>query len=312
MSTEIIGHEYILNFFHTAQSAGRLAHAYCFVGPEHVGKRALVEMIAADLQGISREKISTHPDVIVVEQERNEKTDKMKKNIDIEQMRALRLAIARHPLYGRYTIAIVDEAEKMNLSAANAMLKSLEEPGEKSIIFLLTKNDVGLPKTILSRCQRIYCSPVPLEKLIAYGVRAGLSRDIAETMARHANGLPGMFVRWIREPESYTIYQRDVAEFLALAGKPWHEKLDMIEETMAAGDDPMEERSELVTKVELWRQIVRTIARAHLHIDAADVARGWNGQAIIAADQAMAHAIRLLSTNVQTRLIMEHILLNIP
>jgi len=115
MEEGIIGHEKILDFFNKVINQGRLSHAYCFVGPEEGGKRTVAEKLAADLLKVERVKLSNHPDFSLIRQEFSEKKEKTNKDINIEQIRELRQTLGRHAYFGGYKVAIIDEAEKMNI-----------------------------------------------------------------------------------------------------------------------------------------------------------------------------------------------------
>ena len=162
---EIIGHDKILNFFDRVMENGNLSHAYLFVGPDQVGKKTVAQEMGSKILKVSRDKLKTSPDYSFTTQLFDEKTGKTKKNIIIAQMRELRENLARRSYMGGYKIAIIDSADKMNIEAANALLKTLEEPSEKTILFLITDNDVALPATIRSRCQIIHFSLIPEELL---------------------------------------------------------------------------------------------------------------------------------------------------
>src|SRR3989344_4245673 len=101
-------------------------------------------------------KLSTHPDFFLIEKRVDEKSGKTKRNIDIDQLRTLRSQLRQSPLLGSYRIAVIDGAELMSTAAANAVLKTLEEPRPRTVLFLLTTNGQQLPQTIHSRCQSVY------------------------------------------------------------------------------------------------------------------------------------------------------------
>jgi len=106
---------------------------------------------------ISCRKIDSnlHPDVFFVEPDNDE--------IKIDTIRKLEDNLCLKSFEGRKKIAVVDRADRMNNSAANAFLKTLEEPPDNSIIILMSSNDDGLPDTIKSRCVKINFYPLPLE-----------------------------------------------------------------------------------------------------------------------------------------------------
>ena len=147
---------------------GSLPHALLLGGPEGLGKRAFAEaFVRARLCEHPREgfacgscrtcallEAGTHPDRILVTQEVNEKTDKLRTEIVVEQIRALSARLAMSTQLGGWQIAVIDPADAMNAAAGNALLKTLEEPTASSIILLIANQPWRLPATIRSRCQR--------------------------------------------------------------------------------------------------------------------------------------------------------------
>jgi len=106
----IIGHEAQQQFFTSCIDAGKLSHAYIFVGPASVGKRTVANWLVRQLvQGVLSEEM-VHPDVHIVEQGKNEKTGKTKKHIDVDQIRALRSHMTKSSMSGGYRIGIIDNA----------------------------------------------------------------------------------------------------------------------------------------------------------------------------------------------------------
>ncbi len=100
---------------------------------------------------------SIHPDVFFIAPENGE--------IKVDVIRDLQESLSYKSFEGQWKIVIIDEAETLNQSAANAFLKTLEEPSEQSVLILISSMPGLIPKTILSRCQRINFSPLPLDKM---------------------------------------------------------------------------------------------------------------------------------------------------
>lgn len=156
---DIIGHEQIITHLQKAISYGKVSHAYIFNGPEHSGKMRLAEAFAMTLQCEKKEEnpcLDCHsckqamgknqPDIIYVSHEKPNtiSVDDIRKQINGD--------IGMKPYSSPYKIYIIDQAEKMNPPAQNALLKTIEEPPAYAVILLLTTNaDTFLP-TILSRC----------------------------------------------------------------------------------------------------------------------------------------------------------------
>ena len=157
--TDIIGHEQIIEHLQNALTMGKVSHAYIFNGPDKSGKKMLAEAFAMTLQcekgGSSpcgechscRQAVShNQPDIIYVQHEKPN-------TLSVDDIRTqVNHDIEVKPYASPYKIYIIDEAEKMNVQAQNALLKTIEEPPAYAVILLLTTNaDLFLP-TIRSRC----------------------------------------------------------------------------------------------------------------------------------------------------------------
>lgn len=174
---DIIGHEQIIRHLTNAITHDMVSHAYILNGPEYSGKMMLAEAFAAALQ-CEREgegerpcmecrscrQAADHnqPDIIYV---RHEKPN----TISVDDIRAqINNDIAIRPYSSRYKVYIVDEAEKMNQQAQNALLKTIEEPPAYAVILLLTTNADSFLQTILSRCITLNLKAVPEDVIREY------------------------------------------------------------------------------------------------------------------------------------------------
>jgi len=113
--------------------------------------------------------------------------------ITIDSIRNLKRALSRKSFSGGYKVCLIDDADKMNLQAENALLKTLEEPTPDTVIILITGKPYRLLPTVLSRCQHLKFQPLaPFDasELIMAGV-AGVERDDALLMASLTGGSPG-------------------------------------------------------------------------------------------------------------------------
>lgn len=170
--SKIIGHENIIEYFQNAIAADKVSHAYILNGPDRSGKMMLAEAFAAALQcekyggepcgechSCRQMANKNQPDVIYI-------THEKPNTISVKDIREqLNSDIVLKPYSSRYKVYVVDEAEKMNAQAQNAMLKTIEEPPAYAVILLLTTNADGFLPTILSRCVRLDLKAVGDEKI---------------------------------------------------------------------------------------------------------------------------------------------------
>lgn len=138
-----------------ARDAGRLAHAYLISGPVGSGKRALAEDLAALVIDAAGQPPLQHPDVHIAEPESKSR------RILTEQLRALEKELQMRPTRAGKKVGIIFDADRMQNQAANAFLKTLEEPPGNSLLLLTSAQPELLPDTIISRCIAVPLSAVP-------------------------------------------------------------------------------------------------------------------------------------------------------
>jgi DNA polymerase III subunit delta' len=191
---DIYGHEKQIALLKSAITGGRLAHAYLFHGRDGIGKKAAAMAFAAailcDMKqaeachtclSCKKTDHGNHPDLITIAAEGT--------FIKIRAVKDLLHTMAFRPLEGGRRLFIIDEADRMSQAAANALLKTLEEPSPANILVLITSKPYALPKTILSRCQQIRFSPLRQETVAAYlEKKESLAGETARMIAAAAEG----------------------------------------------------------------------------------------------------------------------------
>jgi DNA polymerase III subunit delta' len=195
---ELIGHVKQLESLRAALQNQRLHHAYLFVGPEGVGKRTFAMSLAkavhcSEATGDYCDRCTNcasisdgnHPDVRFV------RPPNGKKEISIHQVRELERELRYRSFSGKRKIAIVDPAALMNPSAQNALLKTLEEPPENSLIILITPNAGGLLPTLRSRCLRLSFAPLQRAQVAGFLRAQNVKADDAESLAAMSMGSIG-------------------------------------------------------------------------------------------------------------------------
>jgi DNA polymerase-3 subunit delta' len=188
-----------------ALDAGRLAHGLLFVGAAGLGKRAVADALAARLlcqspeAGMACDRCRTcllrlagsHPDLRRISFELRD-DGKPRTEIVVDQMRALAEKLSMTPQLGGPSVALIDPADAMNTSAANALLKTLEEPQPGRYLLLVSDRPARLPATIRSRCQRIeFGAPQRAQALRWLAGQGTDAADAAQALAL-ADGNPGL------------------------------------------------------------------------------------------------------------------------
>lgn len=315
MKDEIIGHRKILQYFNKVIDNDNLSHSYCFVGPSQVGKHTVARMIAGKLLNTELGKLDTQPDFVEIKRGINEKTGKSMKDISIEQFRKYSSFFSSYAFLGGYKIVIVDPADKMSLAASNALLKTLEEPRQKTLFFLITDREEKLPQTIRSRCQMIYFFPVAKDEIQSMLDERGI--DEAEEMARLACGLPGRALAWEEDGDSYQEYKTEVLRFGSLLGKPFYEKLKKLEELFGDKKDHVATRNKLKNILGIWQTIIRdlllsSVGLKQYAVHKIDQKEELSKNNLLQIDYLIGQAKEDLDKNIHPRLLVEQILLSIP
>jgi DNA polymerase III subunit delta' len=196
--SSLVGNERIKNLLRRAVAEGRIGQGLIFAGPRGVGKYrfalALAQAVncerpvAGDACGacLSCRKMEAgdHIDVETIVPDGQ--------FIKINQMREMSGKAQYKPYIGRRRVYIIDDADRLNESAANSILKVLEEPPETTLLILVTSKPYRLLETIRSRCQILSFAPVASEELESY-LKSNFKRPIEETrmLARLARGSIG-------------------------------------------------------------------------------------------------------------------------
>ncbi len=209
-----------------AYAAGRLPHAWLITGERGIGKATLAfrfarfllaaepragpgegagpALFAFDAAGDSeagglfvdpdspvfrRVASGGHADLITIERRADDKSGRLRSEIVVEDVRAVAPFLAHTAAEGGWRVAVIDGADEMNRNAANALLKALEEPPDRSLLLLVCHNPGRLLPTIRSRCRRLALRPLPrstVETLLAR-----YRPDLAPAEAAELAGLAG-------------------------------------------------------------------------------------------------------------------------
>jgi len=288
----IIGHKKILDLLNKSIIRGTIAQAYLFSGPEHLGKFTVALDFAGRLAGGNAQ---TNPDLIIIKPEINEKKGIVKKSdIKIEQIRDLSHKLGLMAAAGKYKVAIIDDADRLNKAAQNALLKALEEPNDKIVLILISKDNKKLLATLKSRCQRIKFGPVSRE-VLEENIPAG--EKSREALIFWSLGRPGLMVSLIKNKNEIDFRENASAELKILLNNNLAEKFAIAE---ALGKDTRE----AIQKMNLWIVILREnlLGKSAL---------GQSQQKCFGIIENIGKSLELVKeTNSNTRLILENLFLH--
>jgi DNA polymerase-3 subunit delta' len=197
-----VGQPAALALLQRAIAQDRLAHAYAFVGPAGVGRKlaalAFAQAALCPRQGCGacatcrRVAGGQFPDCQLLLPMPPPGNPKGVPTIRIEQVRELERAAALAPLEGGRKVFILDDAERMTLPTAQALLKTLEEPPPRTHLVLIVQNPLALPPTVLSRCQRVRFGPLGEPDAARLLESRGTAPAASALLARLAQGRPGV------------------------------------------------------------------------------------------------------------------------
>jgi DNA polymerase III subunit delta' len=225
---DIKGQEKAIAFLKSAIGQDRVAHAYIFHGLDGIGKKATALAFAKTLncleegpeacmdacgECLSCRKIErgSHPDVISIQPDGA--------FIRIKEIRSLQEQMMFRPAEGRKRVFIILEAERMNSAAANALLKTLEEPTGSNILVLVTARPHQLPLTVLSRCQRIKFQPLRSELMInILEEDFSVSAQMSSTLAAISGGSLGKALEM--KDNDFAARREELIDKLALISTP--------------------------------------------------------------------------------------------
>ncbi len=206
----LVGHELALEVFSRAQSRGRLPHAWLLAGAAGIGKATLAYHLARRLvAGPAAASMASAPtsalfrrvaqgselDLFVLERVVNPKSGKLRREITVDQVRAVTAGLHETRVGSGGRAVVVDAADELNSEAANAFLKLLEEPPPGVVLLLACHAPGRLPRTIVSRCVKLNLAPLNEPAMRRALAAAGLAAPPEAALLSLARGSPGRYAK---------------------------------------------------------------------------------------------------------------------
>ena len=211
--SDIYGQHRAIEQITTALSSSRIHHALLFTGPDGIGKRTLATVVAQRLLcaeasdngpcnacgSCVRFVEKTHADFLVLGLEL--KSDgTLEKMIKVDQIRGLQKKLALKPFEGGGRVVLITDAERMNPSTANALLKTLEEPPADTVFLLTSNTPSSLLPTVVSRCQSLRLAPLSSAALRRIALRhVAQPTELVEHAIESAEGSISRLLRFLDE-----------------------------------------------------------------------------------------------------------------
>ncbi len=261
-----------------------------------------------------------NPDVQVLGLQYDQKAERLRKEIGIDQVRALQHDSGLHPFWGKYRVFIVDEAQRLSSEAANCLLKILEEPPAACILVLLATDERSLPSTVVSRCRKICMYPLASGRVEQALLEQGATEEEARLLSRLSRGRLGWALAArgdVRQMEGRAS-GLDALKKTLDGGLPERFKLA---EGMAGLYHKDRDALDRLLQIWLgwWRDLLLVRGGHREAIDNVDQEEGlrhWSGQLaiqdIVAFIRAILDTMDGLERNVNPRLALEGLMLRIP
>ena len=204
MFEHVIGHSRVTEML--MREARRPANSYLFVGASSIGKATVATEFARvllcpdsgdhaeDCRSCRRIRSGNHPDLIEIGLEGRQ-------SIGVDQARNIVQTATMMPVESTIKVFLVPEAGMLTEQAANALLKTLEEPTGSTIFLLVTESETDLPSTVNSRCRTIHMGRVPSELIARHLEGIGVVENRATALARVSGGRPGVAISLISDTE---------------------------------------------------------------------------------------------------------------
>lgn len=321
----LLGHEWAVDMLRQHIAHQSMRHAYLITGSPGLGRRSLALAFARSLtcsaapapgescgecRNCRQMSAMQHPDLTIIESET------VGGMLKVEQIRELRKSVLLSPYQAPYRIILLLRFEEANASAANALLKTLEEAPSKVVLLLTADNAEQLLPTIVSRCEVIRLRPLATSRVDEFLRAKGTDESKAKLLASLSAGRPGYALRLLEDDTAL--------EFR-------HEKLDEVEELLSASrvarfayaeqlaKDKEAFRATLLLWLSLWRDVMLQTAgesdaltnidrRALIEKLAKKLSMSEAKRQLTAAESGIGQ----LQRNVNARLLAENILLDFP
>jgi len=259
---DLLGQSQLSSILEHSFNQGRVSHAYLLVGPPQVGKRATAIKIAQALNCDSNNKpcgsctpcnrieSGIHPDIQIIAPTTDEETGIQHIVVSIKQIREMERISYLAPYEGNYRVFIIDSVNSIAEPAANALLKTLEEPPPNVVFLLLATNEATVLPTIISRCQKLEVKSLSEEDMLEL-LRKSHAMEAADAklLAKISNGRLGWALEAARNPAVLGDRQKAVDTLIKVIDGDLEEKFKVSQELSSFHN---RDRKKLPDTLRLW------------------------------------------------------------
>ncbi|MFH1171543.1 MAG: DNA polymerase III subunit delta' [bacterium] len=327
-SPAIIGQETVLQFLGSSLERDRLASAYIFYGPSAVGKRTTARIFLAAILCPNRMglapcgtcascrlwKRSLHPDATIL--------GETAAAIGIDDVRQLQRKLNFCPTVSEYRVALISNAEQLSIEAANALLKTLEEPPHKTLCVLCTTMLSSLPLTLRSRCQQLRFRHVPQPFIYDLLRTKTENVDMAQNLSHVSLGRPGLALSFLSQPEEFAQYRQRITDLIDVLQSPIATRLQRVHQLLPPTRSHEEARQQLLPILDLWIWVIRDallirernqefIVHRFLEKEIEELGKRYTTHELLSAIKFIEGMKRLARMNVNPQFLLEHCFLSL-
>lgn len=327
----MIGHEWAVNLLRKHVAAGQVRHAYLFTGPDAVGKRTLAFRFAQALncensvepgepcgecRACRLTQDQVYPDLHIVEAEH------VGGVLKVDQVRQLLRQLSLTPYEGRWRVGVFLRFQEANDSAANALLKTLEEPAPKVVLLLTARSAEALLPTIVSRCEVIPLRTLASSELARALEGRGEKAERAELLAGLSSGRPGRALQVAQEPKILEKRLEIIDEFLSLLRMNRAERFAYAER-LTRHREPAKRRENAAEVLEVWLSLWRDTMIFAYEAEAAaqnpdrkqeleQLTTKLSGEQVAASLRSTEHTLNAVQQYANVRLALETLMIDLP
>ncbi len=330
MSWNLLGHETAIQFLQIHSQPEKIRHAYLITGAEGVGRKTLALAFVKALnctnppskgdfcgecQTCRQIEAQAYPDLTIL------RVADGARELKIEQVRTMQQSLALAPYQSKYRVVLIPDFQRATTGASNALLKSLEEPPSRAILILTADARESLLETIASRCEMVRLRPMRIDDLTEeLKTTHGLKEEEARKLAQLAGGRVGTALNYLRDDDLLEKYNNALDQLEEIMAMNLRGRLKYVEKLQRAKGQARETYSFMIaTWLTFWRDVLICSEAGEVPLVNLEkeglirhTAAGLDLQRVASILQRHEEALTMLDQYVNSRLILENLLLNLP